>query len=181
MGIVLSAFLAVSCIQANELSEKNSVSDHAATVSALWTAGPIPVLRTPYPPPTKRATITAMPSNTPMAKIKWPVPRAFATATIVSIATEVSNPIAPQYQPQDNCSIYADAKAQYKRNVAYYKSYYTPMIQLYQSWIDQDVMNRDALALSKDTALLNREKKALSDALADQKKQYSAVVPKECR
>ncbi len=181
ISTILLAFLAVSCMPAKETSASMEVSDNAATVSALWTAGPIPPLRTPYPPPTRRATITSMPSNTHLAKIRLPA-ALFPTSTRVVIVTKVSNTTTVfQSQPQTSCSIYARAKAQYKDNLAYYKAYYAPMIQLYQSWVDQDVNNRDALALVKDTEKLNAQKNALSAAIADQKKQYNAVVPKECR
>ena len=119
--------------------------------------------RTPFPTPTRRATITPYPTAAAMAKLVAPTPNGSAT------------------QKQVDCSIYALTKATYQSNVNFYKGYYRPIISMYQKMVSQDTANNDPYGLAQDNFYLTANQNALASAIADQEKQYNSIVPEKCR
>ncbi|MCX6082016.1 MAG: hypothetical protein NTW32_21015 [Chloroflexi bacterium] len=181
LAIIFSVamFLFQACVLPTPTPDQSSAIIITIVVEVTRHTSNIIPSRTPYPPPTQRATITPYPTASPIAPIKMPT-------SIVRSQPPAQPPAAnsPSNSPviqQTNCSIYADAKAQYRSNVNFSNAYYGPPISMYQSWVERDIANRDALSLTQDQSSLAQAQNALSEALADQEKQYKAAVPKACR
>ena len=135
------------------------------TFSLTWIpqATSTKIIRTPMPPPTRRATITPFDTPVPGPTIKAPVG-------------------GYKSQEEANCYHYDYSTYTYKFNVVSIKNYYNAQINLYEKLIQIDIRYNGALgSLARDRAQLKAYKNALTRDLNKLRKDWEAIVPAVCR
>lgn len=139
--------------------------------------------RTPLPPPTLRPSITPYPTMSQMPTIRIPTRPTATPAPTQPVAVNIL-PNSPQNPPAS--SVCDSATMQYERDwhkyyLALIESQYGPLINYYQSLIDEAVLNRDAYAIDQYASKLKALQNENSADINAENARYKASVPKECR